>query len=93
MRLFRRSEVAGDADVADATADVDPDAAGVADAADDVDPAVQGWRRVVRGNRVLWVLAAVAVISLVAGVGLSFVIVSPGQAAAERGEGRRAARS
>ena len=83
MRLFRRSAVAGDADVADATADVDPDAAGVADAADDVDPAVQGWRRVVRGNRVLWVLAAVAVISLVAGVGLSFVIVSPGQAAAD----------
>ncbi|MCD5347885.1 hypothetical protein [Agromyces sp. S2-1-8] len=47
------------------------------------DPAVQGWRRVLRGNRVLWVLAAVAVVSLAAGVGLSFVIVSPGQAAAD----------
>ncbi|MFE6963927.1 hypothetical protein ACFVAJ_02360 [Agromyces sp. NPDC057679] len=48
-----------------------------------VDPAVQGWRRVLRGNRVLWVLAAVAIASLVAGVGLSFLIVSPGQAAAD----------
>ncbi|GAA1750424.1 hypothetical protein GCM10009747_04700 [Agromyces humatus] len=47
------------------------------------DPAVHGWRRVLHGNRVLWVLAAVAIASLVAGVGLSFVIVSPGQAAAE----------
>lgn len=47
------------------------------------DPAVQGWRRVLRGNRVLWVLAAVAIASLVAGVGLSFLIVSPGQAAAD----------
>lgn len=47
------------------------------------DPAVSGWRRVLHGNRALWVLAAVAVVSLVAGVALSAVIVSPGQAAAD----------
>ncbi|MFF2272434.1 hypothetical protein ACFVTX_09185 [Agromyces sp. NPDC058136] len=53
------------------------------EAIEPADPAVQGWRRVLRGNRVLWVLAAVAIASLVAGVGLSFLIVSPGQAAAD----------
>ncbi|RXZ86113.1 hypothetical protein ESP50_12065 [Agromyces atrinae] len=47
------------------------------------DPAVSGWRRVLQGNRVLWVLAAVAIVSLIAGVGVSFLIVSPGQAAAD----------
>lgn len=47
------------------------------------DPSVVGWRRVLHGNRALWVLAAVAVVSLVAGVALSSVIVSPGQAAAD----------
>lgn len=46
------------------------------------DPAVAGWRRVLHGNRVLWVLAGVAVLSLVAGVGLSFFVISPSQAAA-----------
>ncbi|AMB60317.1 hypothetical protein AWU67_03615 [Microterricola viridarii] len=44
---------------------------------------MSGWRRVLHGNRALWVLAAVAVVSLVAGVALSAVIVSPGQAAAD----------
>lgn len=48
-----------------------------------VDPAVLGWRRVLHGNRALWVLAAVAVVSLLAGVGISTMIVSPGQAAAD----------
>lgn len=47
------------------------------------DPAVSGWRRVLHGNRALWVLAAVAIVSLVAGIALSAVIVSPGQAAAD----------
>ena len=46
------------------------------------DPAVAGWRRVLHGNRVLWVLAGVAVLSLVAGVGVSFFVISPSQAAA-----------
>lgn len=66
------------------------DAGAADDAADDAapervkpDPAVAGWRRVLHGNRALWVLAAVAIISLVAGVALSAVIVSPGQAAAD----------
>lgn len=62
----------GDADTGDAAAEpVKPD------------PAVAGWRRVLHGNRSLWVLAAVAIVSLVAGVALSAVIVSPGQAAAD----------
>lgn len=46
------------------------------------DPAVAGWSRVLHGNRVLWVLAGVAVLSLIAGVGLSFFVISPSQAAA-----------
>lgn len=54
-----------------------------AEAKPKADPAVSGWRRVLQGNRVLWVLVAVAVGSLVAGVALTFVIVSPGQAAAD----------
>ncbi|MET1019418.1 MAG: hypothetical protein ABWX62_05480, partial [Microterricola sp.] len=65
--------------------DVDAGDAVASDAAESVkaDPAVVGWRRVLHGNRSLWVLAAVAIVSLVAGVALSAVIVSPGQAAAD----------
>lgn len=43
----------------------------------------QGWGRLVRGNRTMWVIAAVAVVALVAGLGLGQFIVSPGQAAAD----------
>lgn len=76
---------ASDASGSDFDALVAPGASAPAETehAEPVDPAVQGWRRVLRGNRVLWVLAAVAIASLVAGVGLSFLIVSPGQAAAD----------
>lgn len=74
----------------EAASEVDAILQGDAGAGDDAapervkpDPAVAGWRRVLHGNRALWVLAAVAIVSLVAGVALSAVIVSPGQAAAD----------
>jgi len=43
----------------------------------------QGWGRLLRGNRTMWIVAAVAVVSLVAGLALGQFIVSPGQAAAD----------
>ena len=43
----------------------------------------QGWGRLLRGNRTMWVVAAVAVVSLIAGLALGQFIVSPGQAAAD----------
>ena len=43
----------------------------------------QGWGRLLRGNRTMWVVAAVAVVSLVAGLALGQFVVSPGQAAAD----------
>ena len=43
----------------------------------------QGWGRLLRGNRTMWVVAAVAVVALVAGLALGQFIVSPGQAAAD----------
>jgi multidrug efflux pump subunit AcrA (membrane-fusion protein) len=43
----------------------------------------QGWGRLLRGNRTMWIVAAVAVASLVAGLVLGQFIVSPGQAAAD----------
>jgi hypothetical protein len=43
----------------------------------------QGWGRLLRGNRTMWIVAAVAVASLVAGLVLGRFIVSPGQAAAD----------
>ena len=43
----------------------------------------QGWRRLFVGNRVIWIMATVAIVALVAGLGLGQLIVSPGQAAAD----------
>jgi septum formation inhibitor MinC len=43
----------------------------------------QGWGRLLRGNRVIWVMALIAVVALVAGLALGRFIVSPGQAAAD----------
>lgn len=40
-----------------------------------------GWKRLLNSNRVIWVMAAVAIVSLLAGVMLSRFIVSPSQAA------------
>jgi peptidoglycan hydrolase-like protein with peptidoglycan-binding domain len=40
-----------------------------------------GWGRLVQGNRVIWVIAAVAVVSMVAGMLLSRFIISPADAA------------
>lgn len=44
-------------------------------------PLATGWGRLVQGNRVIWVVAIVAVASLVAGFALSHFVVSPSQAA------------
>ncbi|MGC5221970.1 hypothetical protein ACPW96_05135 [Micromonospora sp. DT81.3] len=43
---------------------------------------VSGWRRVFRGNRTLWIVASVAVLSLVAGLLIGRFVVSPADAAA-----------
>ena len=40
-----------------------------------------GWGRLVQGNRVIWVIAAVAVVSLIAGIALSRFVISPADAA------------
>jgi peptidoglycan hydrolase-like protein with peptidoglycan-binding domain len=67
--------------------------AGMVDAAASTDPKSkkvrrqqsrsQGWGRLLRGNRVIWVMAVIAVVALVAGLALGRFIVSPGQAAAD----------
>ena len=38
-----------------------------------------GWRRLFASNRIIWIIAAVAVVSLVAGMLLSRFIISPGE--------------
>ncbi|GAA2174174.1 hypothetical protein GCM10009846_19110 [Agrococcus versicolor] len=43
----------------------------------------RGWRRMLRSDRALWITALVAVLSLVAGLALGRLVVSPGQAAAD----------
>lgn len=40
-----------------------------------------GWGRLLRSNRIIWVIAAVAVVSLLAGMLLSRFIISPGELA------------
>jgi len=44
-------------------------------------PLPTGWGRLVQGNRVIWVIAAVAIVSLIAGVLLSRFVISPADAA------------
>jgi hypothetical protein len=44
-------------------------------------PMPTGWGRLVQGNRVIWVIAVVAVVSLIAGIALSRFIISPADAA------------
>ncbi len=44
-------------------------------------PLATGWGRLLQGNRVIWVIAVVAVVSLVAGIALSRFIISPADAA------------
>lgn len=41
----------------------------------------QGWGRLLRSNRIIWVMAAVAIVSLVGGLLIGSFVVSPGQAA------------
>jgi peptidoglycan hydrolase-like protein with peptidoglycan-binding domain len=48
---------------------------------DGVKPLPTGWGRLVQGNRVIWVIAVVAVLSLLAGIALSRFIISPAEAA------------
>lgn len=43
---------------------------------------VSGWRRVFRGNRTLWIVAVVAVVSLAAGLLVQRFVISPSEAAA-----------
>ncbi|MGL4339062.1 MAG: hypothetical protein ACRCSP_01365 [Rhodoglobus sp.] len=43
----------------------------------------QGWRRLLQGNRVIWTIAAVAILSLVAGLVVGQFITSPGEAASK----------
>ncbi|MEV4775238.1 hypothetical protein [Microbacterium sp. LWH12-1.2] len=58
-------ETDGDAD--DASADADTSK-------------VSGWGRVLRGNRTLWIVAACAVVSLVAGLLIGHFLISPAEA-------------
>lgn len=44
---------------------------------------VKGWRRLFRGNRVVWIVAGVAILSLVGGLLLGRFVVSPSDAAAD----------
>lgn len=48
-------------------------------------PAASGWTRVFRGNRTLWIVAAAAIVSLVAGLLVGRFVVSPADAAAGAG--------
>jgi len=41
----------------------------------------QGWGRLLRSNRIIWVMAAVAIVSLVGGLLIGGFVISPGQAA------------
>ena len=41
----------------------------------------QGWSRLLQGNRMIWIIAAVAVVSMVAGLALGQFVTSPGEAA------------
>jgi hypothetical protein len=54
-------------------------------AGDDVDkrkPSLsQGWGRLLRSNRIIWVMAGVAILSLIGGLLIGGLVISPGQAA------------
>jgi multidrug efflux pump subunit AcrA (membrane-fusion protein) len=83
--IKRRSGAPGDESAAPGFDDLV--ATDVVSAAGDDSPAApsrsQGWGRLLRGNRTMWIVAAVAVASLVAGLVLGRFVVSPGQAAAD----------
>lgn len=58
------------------------DAESAADEKDAVDMSrVSGWRRILRGNRTLWIVALCAVVSLVAGLLVGRFLISPAEAA------------
>ncbi|MGO1256130.1 MAG: hypothetical protein ACTHY8_07350 [Microbacterium gubbeenense] len=59
--------------------------AGGTDADGDSDAPAGGWRRVLRGNRGLWITALVAVVALAGGIVLGQVVVSPFDRAAGAG--------
>lgn len=67
-------------DEADAAVDERPDEASGGSADDAPVSRVKGWGRVFRGNRALWITAAVALVSLVAGLVLGRFIIAPGSA-------------
>lgn len=68
-----------------ADADADADADPVGDGAPEKTPGrwgfLRGWSRVFRGNRALWLTAAVAAVSLVAGLLVGSFVISPADAA------------
>ncbi|MDR2293873.1 MAG: hypothetical protein LBE05_01510 [Microbacterium sp.] len=45
---------------------------------------VKGWKRVFRGNRMLWITVVIAILSLVAGLAVQRFIISPAEAAADK---------
>lgn len=68
--------IAGDGTAPDDTASAEPV---TADA--DVDMSrVSGWRRILRGNRTLWIVALCAVVSLVAGLLVGRFLIAPAEA-------------
>jgi len=41
----------------------------------------QGWGRLLRSNRIMWIMAAIAILSLIGGLLIGSFVISPGQAA------------
>lgn len=61
---------------------IQPEAQTEQAAPDDVDVSrVSGWRRILRGNRTLWIVALCAVVSLVAGLLVGRFVIAPAEAA------------
>jgi hypothetical protein len=72
--------IAGDGTGSDDTASADPIATDVAADADVDMSRVSGWRRILRGNRTLWIVALCAVASLVAGLLVGRFLIAPAEA-------------
>lgn len=62
---------------------IDADGAETADEKAAETGRVSGWGRVFRGNKTLWIVASVAILSLVAGLLVQRFIISPAEAAAQ----------
>lgn len=86
-RLVAPTDPGPDDTTARIDVDVDPTAAApdAADAEASAPPRAQGWRRIFRGNRTLWIVAAVAIVALVGGLLAGRFLISPADAAASAG--------